>query len=311
VKLDSAIGGRWRSIIPTLLQTPLLKRRRPRQAQQHAHVMREHISMDESGPNRPRAPLRPSGTGSRQPFTPCNDIVQRFPAHLAVQRFLKLPAGERNRLWMQRRAHAPCSEEIPTSWGLDALYLRHPSEREYCDRLRLLSIDPAAADLSSRIVCYSKPWVPHHWPWPQHRIEVTVARFPLSGDLPDPTGGDAALDCAWRLRQLSIEGGTGEPGRILAETKKEHRDARKFGYLVPYHQVEFCEQIPASRDALYVRYPDWWQDDAWVSQHMFVPTPACVTYRASRLLLGGCTGTESKFWWLVFEAAWVTLFFGR
>jgi hypothetical protein len=44
---------------------------------------------------------------------------------------------------------------------------------------------------------------------------------------------------------------------------------------------------------------------------MFVPTPPCVTYRASRLLSGDSSHTDSPFWWLLFEIECVVLLFGR
>jgi hypothetical protein len=57
----------------------------------------------------------------------------------------------------------------------------------------------------------------------------------------DPGGSDISLDSTWRLRAASIEGGTGEPGRMLGEIKKEHRDAWKRSFLVPCQQVEFYD----------------------------------------------------------------------
>jgi hypothetical protein len=101
--------------------------------------------------------------------------------------------------------------------------------------------------LSLELVCFDSPWVPFRWSKPQHRIEVNRSRFPGTGDLVDPRGSDIFLDRAWRLRKASIEGGTGEPGRMLGEIKKEHRDAWNHNFLVPYQKVEFCEQTPESR----------------------------------------------------------------
>jgi hypothetical protein len=89
---------------------------------------------------------------------------------------------------------------------------------------------------------------------------------------------------------------------MLGEIKKEHRDARKHNFLVPYQQVEFYDQTPEARRRYYVLRPEWWREGAWTSQHMFVPTPPCVTYRASRLFSGDFSHTDSPFWWLVFES---------
>jgi hypothetical protein len=41
-----------------------------------------------------------------------------------------------------------------------------------------------------------------------------------------------------------------EPGRMLGEIKKEHRDARKHNFLVPYQQVEFYKQTRGSVEVL-------------------------------------------------------------
>jgi hypothetical protein len=195
------------------------------------------------------------------------------------------------------------------SWGLDAVYLRHPDEFHYCARLQELRVDRSRTCISPDLVCFDFPWVPYVWPPPQHFVEVDRARFPGTGDLADPSGSDICLDSAWRLRLTSIEGGVGDPGRLLAEIKREYRDARKYGFLVPYQQVEFYEQSPATRHAYYVREPPGWAHDAWTSQHMFVPLPPCVTYRASHLL--HTATADSPFWWLVFESEWVVLYFGR
>ena len=247
----------------------------------------------------------------RAPFTAWDDIARLFTDHLEVQRFNQLPPHHRAPAWNERRKHAPCSEAVPPAWGLDALYLRHPDERSYCDRLRQLRVDDSLTSLSTDLVCLSPPWVPYRWDPPQHRIEVNRNRYPGTGDLKDPSGSDICLDSAWQLRIASIEGGTGEPGRMLTEIRKEHRDARKHNFLVPYQQVEFYEQHFDGRHRHYVACPDWWRAGAWTSQHMFVPVPPCVTYRASRLLSGPSKHAEAPFWWLVFESEWVVLLFGR
>jgi hypothetical protein len=93
--------------------------------------------------------------------------------------------------------------------------------------------------VSLDLVCFDSPWVPFRWYHPQHRIEVNCSRFPGMGDLMDTSGSDICLDSVWRLWAASLEGGTGEPGRMLGEIKKEHRDARKQTFLVPYQQMKF------------------------------------------------------------------------
>jgi hypothetical protein len=174
---------------------------------------------------------------------------------------------------------------------LDALYLRHSDERAYCERLRRLKVDASLTFVSLDLVCLDSPTVPFRWSHPQHRIEVNRSRFPGTGDLIDPSGSDICLDSAWRLRTASLEGGTGEPGRMLGEIKNEHRDAPKHNFLVPYQQVEFYEQTSEAQWRYYVLCPEWWREGAWQSQHMFVPIPPCVTHRASRLFSGDFSHT--------------------
>jgi hypothetical protein len=189
--------------------------------------------------------------------------------------------------------------------------LRHPDEREYCNPLRKLRVDASLTSIYTDLVCLPSPWVPHRWLPPQHCIEVNQNRYPGTGDLKDPSGSDICLDSAWQLRITTIEGRTGEPGRMLGEIRKEHWDARKHKFHVPYHQVELYEQHPDVRRRYYVFCPYWWRTEAWTSQHKFVPIPLFVTYRASRLLGGAWQQAETPFWCLVFESEWSTLLLGR
>jgi hypothetical protein len=246
----------------------------------------------------------------RRPFTPWAVISERHPTHLEVRRFMALPPGKREDFWFRRRRHAPLDDRLPEEWQLDAIYLRHREERQYCERLRRLTVDPTVAQISLTLVCLVPPWVPYRWPEPPYPPEVTFRNFPPGGDVADPHGSDISLDSAWRLREASVAGGTGEPGRLLQETKTEHRLACRTAFLVPYHQVEFHVQNAEARVALYVPCPLWW-DEAWVSRHMFVPLPPLVTYRGSRLLMSEVDSPSWRFWWLVFESEWTVLLFSR
>jgi hypothetical protein len=98
---------------------------------------------------------------------------------------------------------------------------------------------------------------------------------------------------------------------MLVDIKNEHRDARKHNFMVPYKQVELYEQTPEALWRYYVLCREWWREGAWTSQHMFVPIPPCVTYRASRLLSFDAAHPDSPFSWLVFESECVVLLFGR
>jgi hypothetical protein len=75
-----------------------------------------------------------------QPFTPWDEIARNHPQHLEVQRFTRYQGTERSAAWLSRRSHAPCDIAISTSWGLDALYLRHEDEWQYCERIHLLRV---------------------------------------------------------------------------------------------------------------------------------------------------------------------------
>jgi hypothetical protein len=163
-------------------------------------------------------------------------------------------------------------------------------------------VDTSLTCVSPDLFCLDSPCVPFRWSYSQHRIEENRSRFPGTEDLIDPSGSDICLDSAWRLRTASIGGGTGEPGRMLGEIKKEHRDARKHNFLVTYQRMEFYDQTFEARRRYYVLRPEWWREGAWTSQHMFVPTPPCVTYRAPRLLSGDSSHSDSSFWWLVLES---------
>jgi hypothetical protein len=83
---------------------------------------------------------------------------------------------------------------------------------------------------------------------------------------------------------------------------------RKHGFLVPFQQVEFYVQRPVTREAYYVRFPEWWGREAWVSRQIYDPIPPIITYLASRFLRkGGKDNPEARFWWLVFESEWTIM----
>jgi hypothetical protein len=172
----------------TLLHTLLLKSRRPRRTFENRPEKpgTGKTSMMTSGATYP--PDR------RPPVTSWNDIARLFTDHLEVQRFNQLPPHHRATAWNERRKHAPWSEAMPPAWDLDALYLRHPDERGYCDRFLQLRVSEAVASIYTDLVCLPFPWVPHSWLPPQHRIEVNRNRYPGTGDLQDPKGSDICLD---------------------------------------------------------------------------------------------------------------------
>jgi hypothetical protein len=121
----------------------------------------------------------------------------------------------------------------------------------------------------NHMVCFPNRWVPYCWPAPQSTFLVTYSNFPPNGDLPDPSGSGVELDSAWRLRDVSGRDGTGDPGRMIGEGKKEARDLGREGFLVPFQQVEFYQQSPETRASLYFKCPTWWEE-VWAPPNMAV-----------------------------------------
>jgi hypothetical protein len=161
----------------TLLHTLLLKSRRPRRT-------------FENRPEKPGTGITSTMTSSatyrpdrRPPFTSWDDIARLFTDHMEVQRFKQLTPHHRATAWNERRKHAPWSVAVPPAWDLDALYLRHPDERGYCDRLRQLRVSESVTSISTDLVCLPSLWVPHRWLPPQHRIEVNRNGYSGTGDL--------------------------------------------------------------------------------------------------------------------------------
>jgi hypothetical protein len=249
-----------------------------------------------------------------QPFEPWLTIQKEFPSHLEVRRFEAIPESERSGLWLSRRRHTPCDLAIPTDWGLDALYWRAPEEEEYGRLLRNL-ISPTSRELplplSIDMVCIPRSWVPFRWPKPQSPCKLDFSTYTPRGDLPDPDGGEAALDSGWNLRRGSVADGTGDPGRWLREVLKEARDqGRAYAEFVPYHMVEYYRQSPRARHNLYAAIPQWWKE-VWVSENMYVPLPPVLTYRASAFLPDKVDDDSWPFYQRVLEAEWTVLVFAR
>jgi hypothetical protein len=98
---------------------------------------------------------------------------------------------------------------------------------------------------------------------------------------------------------------------MIAEARKEARDlTRKYAQFVPYQAVEFYQQSPDARQALYPSIPSWWAE-VWVSQKMCVPLPPVLTYRARAVFPDKVCTPEGKFLEQVLEAEWTALVFAR
>jgi hypothetical protein len=203
--------------------------------------------------------------------------------------------------------------EVPSRWGLDLLYFRDPDEQPYARNLSALDVPPdgVPTKLDFRMLSFPSTIVPFRWSIPQTPCAADFRSFPPRGDLLDPDGGDIALDSAWALREGALADDCGDPGRMLAEIRREGRDlTRKYAEFIPYQAVEYYQQSPPARHELYPAIPAWW-DEVWVSQRMFVPLPPVLSYRASAFLPNKVGTPEGQFFQLVLEAEWSALVFSR
>jgi hypothetical protein len=233
-----------------------------------------------------------------QPLQPWLTIQKKISSYLEVRRLEAIPESERSGLWLSRRRHTPCDLAIPTEWGLDALYWRAPEEEVY-GRLLQNFVPPTSRELPLPLyidmVCFPRYWVPYRWPKPQSPCKLDFSTYIPRGDLPDPYGGEAALDSGWNLCRGSVADGTGDPGRWLREILQEARDhVRAYAEFVPYHMVEYYRQSPRARHNMYVAIPLLWKE-VWFSENMNVPLPPILTYRASRSFLIKFTMTTGRF----------------
>jgi hypothetical protein len=243
------------------------------------------------------------------PFLPLEALAHVPSSHLELRRFDALPSHMREAQWWKRRKHAPCDMMVPLDLGLDALYFRAPEEREYAERLAQLKVEPGVG-VSANLLLLSTPLIPYHWPLPQCFCPRDFRNFSPNGDLPNPDGGEIALDSALALRDGSIADQAGDPGRMLAETRKETRNLRVYQEFAPYHQVEFYAQIPEARRQLYPYIPPWWSE-VQVLPNMMVPLPPVLTYRGSRFLSDYRGTPEGEFYERVLETEWTASIFAR
>jgi hypothetical protein len=174
--------------------------------------------------------------------------------------------------------------------GLDALYWRSLEEEEYGCLLWNL-VPPTSRELPLpfiiEMVCFPRSWVPYRWPKLQPPCKLDISTYTPRGDLPDPDGGEAALDSGWNIRRGSVKERTGDPGRWLREVLKEARDQGRAKF-VPYHMVEYYQQSPRARHNLYAVVQQWWKE-VWVFENIYVPLPPILTYRVEF----GCVTLQS------------------
>jgi hypothetical protein len=224
--------------------------------------------------------------------TPCSavlshdlEVIRKAFANISdVRRLMRIKPIHRERHWRQLRQAHINNGVIPKELGLDALFYRFASERSYCQRLSNLVPPSGPVALSTDLLCLSPPWVSGRWPDNLPFASRQRHSYPTSGDLPDPEDSTCARDSAYALWVGTTRWGTGEPGRLLQEIRKEHRIAANHELLVPWQNNEFHSMPTALRHIFYVHVPEWWFADGWTSAHMFIPLPPVLTYRASRLL---------------------------
>jgi hypothetical protein len=203
--------------------------------------------------------------------------------------------------------------EVPARWNLDALYFRAPEEEAYARKLSALLVPPDAASckISFEMLSFPNTLIPFRWPLPQTPCPADYRNFSPRGDLPDPHGGDIALDSAWALRDGALAEDCGEPGRLISEIRKEQRDlTRKYAEFIPYQAIEYYRQNVYARKELYPAIPRWWEE-VWVSQRMFVPLHPVLTYRARSFLPDKFGTAEALYFQKVLEAEWSALVFSR
>jgi hypothetical protein len=97
--------------------------------------------------------------------------------------------------------------------------------------------------------------------------------------------------------------GNGDPGRLVEEYGKEHKNRRR-GLLFSWAQVGYYQVPRGMKRVLYPPTPDGWAD--WeFPVGMIVPLPDTVHYRGSRLVRGYPRH------WGIFYSEWVINVVGR
>jgi hypothetical protein len=97
---------------------------------------------------------------------------------------------------------------------------------------------------------------------------------------------------------------------MLLEVRKEAKHVRRSREFVPYHQVEYHDQLPDAQQRLYPAIPHWWTD-VYVFPNLLVPLPPVLTYRAGNFLPGAIGTEPGKVFEAVLETEWTALVFAR
>ena len=251
-----------------------------------------------------------------QPFTLWASERTRAPARFDNRRYDGVPVREKRdqraatspeTAWNARRRHAPCHIRLPPSSPLDCHFLRLAEEEPYVQRLTqvLAGFRKTAHSFSQvdwALLCLPAPFLPHHWPKLPRNTANIHREFSSSGEISVP-GESFARDSPYALYLSSVQQKHGDPGRYLAEHRKEAK-LRSRGFLVAWNQVEFHQLFPSDRAMLYPRVPaDWAEWEVPIS--MYVPLPPVLSYAGSGLLT-----TDSPLW-AIFFTEWTVLVFSR
>jgi hypothetical protein len=162
------------------------------------------------------------------------------------------PATSPELAWNARRRHAPCHTRVPATCRVDSHYLRLDEEFEYVIRLSHILSVPGHASIdraSWAILAFSPPFAPYRWPILSRPTPFPRQEFAPEGEIL-VSGETLPRDSAYALYEASLAARAGDPGRFIAEFRKEARMRAK-GRLVSWTQVEFHQIFPAHRADLY------------------------------------------------------------
>jgi hypothetical protein len=156
--------------------------------------------------------------------------------------------------------------------------------------------------LHTSLLWFATTWVTGAWRKSIPLSDQVKHPYTISGDLPNPDNANFALDSAYALWASTTRWGTGNPGRLLQEIRKEACAAHYFRRMVPWQQVEFHSFSSEARADLYVPTPIWWFSDGWTRPTCLRPCRlslpialrACYnrpTSKRKRQSIGGKCGT--------------------
>ena len=254
------------------------------------------------------------GAGERPAFTSWEVERVRSPKRFDNYRLDQVPIRERRHpqpatspelAWNARRRHAPCHTRVPPACNVDCHFLRLDEELEYVIRLAHILTVPTSFSLdraSWALLPMAPPYAPFRWPSLPRPTPFPRQEFAAEGVIAVP-GESCARDSAYALYKASLAAGAGDPGRFIAEYRKESR-LRTKGLLVAWTQVEFHQIFPGDRAALYPEVPREWGE--WeVPTAMKAPLPPSLAYAGSYLIRG------DRLVWAIFFTEWTILVFGR